>query len=597
MQLFRQGLYFQAIPVYQRVLEIRRQQGNQAEVARILNNIGEVYLKLDENEKANQFLQSALTIRRQLKDGKGEGETLNHIGYVYFTKKEYDKSLKLLQSALAISRRVNDRKGEGRALANIGIVYCFGFNKDAEASKFLEQAFRIHQEVGDKFQAGFTLPNLAQIYGVLNQYPRAFEVLEKAKLINNQIDNRVAEVKRFAILSWLNFRQQDKQRAIQFGEQALLLARKNNLRLDELRRLNWLVTVYSTTNIPPQTLIDYARNAVNIARELKKPKLEAEALNNLAQGYISLESYDKALDILQVGVKIAREVNNFDAESLALSKLNWIYTLQGKNDKVIEASLRELEISRLQKDLLGEVGNLISISGTYNTIGEHEKGLKTAQESLAVIKKVDVNTLSPVQKEVFDQYQFNSLNVLTLIYSGLGKYNLALDAAQKTLAKAQSLQKPDLEVTALIYLSFLYENAFINLPKAIEFSQRALKISRQIKQPQIEVDVLNRLSDIYEKQRNYQLALETSQKSLIIARQLKNALSEYRILKNLSTIYRNQGNYQKALEFAQQTYNFLEKTGLIGFKVSAIYSLSQSYLLFGDTVRAEETAKQAITLA
>ena len=55
VKLFGQGLYFQAIPVYQRVLEIRRQQGNQAEVARILNNIGEVYLKLDENEKANQF--------------------------------------------------------------------------------------------------------------------------------------------------------------------------------------------------------------------------------------------------------------------------------------------------------------------------------------------------------------------------------------------------------------------------------------------------------------------------------------------------------------------------------------------------------------
>ncbi|MEO0688584.1 MAG: tetratricopeptide repeat protein, partial [Cyanobacteria bacterium J06649_11] len=295
VELFRQGRYFQAIPVYQRVLEIRRQQGNKAEAARILNNIGEVYLKLDENEKANQFLQEALAIRRQLKDVKGEGETLNHIGYVYFTKKEYDKSLKLLQSALAISRRVNDRKGEGRTLANIGIVYSFGFNKDAEASKFLEQAFRIHQEVGDKYQAGFTLYNLAQIYGVLNQYPRAFEVLEKAKLINNQIDNSVAEVKRFAILSWLHFRQQDKKLAIQFGEQALGLARKNNLRLEELRRLNWLLIVYSTTNISPKTLIDYAQNAVNLARELKKPKLEADALNNLAQGYIALKDYEKAL--------------------------------------------------------------------------------------------------------------------------------------------------------------------------------------------------------------------------------------------------------------------------------------------------------------
>ena len=597
VQLYRRGQYFQALPVLQRVLEVRRQQNNKAEIARTLNNIGEVYIRLEENDNANQFLQSALTIRRELKDVKGEGETLDNIGLVYFGKKEYDKALELLQQALAIRRRVNDRKGEGKTLANIGIVYSYGFNQESQALKFLEQANRIHEEVGDKYQAGFTLYIIAQTYAALNQYPRAFAVLDKAKLVNSQIDNPVAEVKRIAVLAWLYFRQTNMERAIELGEQALAFARKNSLRLDELHRLNWLLNVYSATNVSPSRLIDYAQSALILARELKQRKSEAQALNSLGGGYISSKDYDKALDVLQNSVTIAREVKDLETESLALSKLGFIYTLQAKNDKLIEVSLRELEIRRLQKDLVAEVSTLISLSTTYNALGEHEKALSANQQSFAVLQKIDVNTLSPIQKDVFFLYQFSALDVLSTTYASLGKYNQALDAAQKALIKAQSLQKPQFEVQALLSLAFLYDNSFRNLPKAIEFSQLALKIAQKIKQPEIEVKVLIELSNIYQKQRNYALALETSEKALIIAQQLKDTQSEYRILHNLSDIYRNQGNYQKALEFAQQSYAVLEKSGLNIYKGSALGSLSRSYLLLGDTVKAEENARQAITLA
>ncbi|MGB3637395.1 MAG: tetratricopeptide repeat protein [Rivularia sp. (in: cyanobacteria)] len=597
VKLYRRGQYFKALEVYQRVLKIRRQQGDKAGIAQTLNNLGKVYTNLNENDKADKVLQEALVIRRKLKDRKGEGETLDNIGFVYFAKKEYDKSLKLLQQALAIRRQVKDRKGEGKTLANIGIVYSFGFNQDAEASKFLEQASRIHEEVGDKYQAGFTLNNLAQIYGVLNQYPRAFAVLDKAKLINSQIDNPVAEVKRIAVLAWLYFRQQDKQRAIELGEQALAFAQKNNLRLEELRRLNELLNIYSTTNISPSRLIDYAQKTVNLARELKQPKLEAQALNILGRAYVSSRDYKKAEEVLQAAVKIAREVQDLDTESLALSPLSFIYTQQSKNDKVIEISLRELEISRLQKDLLGEVGKLNPLSATYDALGEHEKALSVNQQSLAVLQKIDINTLSPIEKEIFLLYDFYALYLSSSIYANLGKYNQALDAAQKALTKAQSLQKPELEVQALLKLAFLYESAFRNLPKAIESSQLALKIAQQIKQPKIEVNVLNQLSSIYQQQGNYALALETSQKALIIAQQLKDTELEYRILSNISKIYRNQGNYQKALDFAQQSYDVFEKSGITAFKANALGSLSQSYLLLGDTLKAEETAKQAIALS
>ncbi|MBF2015299.1 MAG: tetratricopeptide repeat protein [Rivularia sp. T60_A2020_040] len=597
MLLYRQGQYFQALETYQRVLEIRRQQGDKAGIAQTLNHLGEVYILLEESDKADKALQEALTIYKQLKDRKGEGETLDNIGLLYYINKEYDKANKFLEQALIIRRQVKDRKGEGKTLARIGIVYSYGLNQDEKALKFLEQANRIHEEVGDKYRIGFTLYQIADTYASLNQYSRAFAVLDKAKLVNSQIDNPVAEVRRLAVLARIYLLQNNKQRAIEFGEQALVFARKNRLRLDELHRLNWLINVYSTTNISPSRLIEYAQSALSLAKELKQRQLEAEALNTLGRGYILLEDYEKAIDVLQTSVMIAREVKNLDTESLALSHLSLIYTLQGKNDQVIQVSLRELEISRLQKDVLGELGKLLALSSTYNATGKHQKALEVSQESLAVLQKIDINTLSPIEKETFFLYQYYALDLLSSIYAILGKYNQALNVAQEAFTKAQSLKNYQLQAKALLNLASLYDTHLNNLPKAIEFSQRALKIAQQIKQSEIEVDVLSKLSEIYQKQKNYPLALETSNNALIIAQQLRKPQLEYSSFKNISEIYRNQGNYQKALEFAQKSYSILEKSGLNIYKISALNSLSQSYLFLGDTVKAEETAKQAITLA
>ena len=97
VQEYRRGKYPQALKTYERVLKIRRQQGDKAGIAQTLNNIGEVYLSLINNDKALEILQQALAIRREIKDRKAEGETLDNLGLAYFGKQQYDKALEFLQ--------------------------------------------------------------------------------------------------------------------------------------------------------------------------------------------------------------------------------------------------------------------------------------------------------------------------------------------------------------------------------------------------------------------------------------------------------------------------------------------------------------------
>ncbi|HAA26992.1 MAG TPA: hypothetical protein DCE56_04020, partial [Cyanobacteria bacterium UBA8553] len=80
MQQFRRGQYPQARETYQTVLEFRRQLNDKAAIAQTLNNLGQVYNGLLEQEKALDVLKQALQIRQEIKDRFGEGETLDNLG-------------------------------------------------------------------------------------------------------------------------------------------------------------------------------------------------------------------------------------------------------------------------------------------------------------------------------------------------------------------------------------------------------------------------------------------------------------------------------------------------------------------------------------
>ena len=90
VQQYRHGYYSKALVTYQRVLEICQQLNDKDGIAQTLNNMGEAYLNLSQQDKALEVLQQALAIRRELKDRRGEGETLDNFGSIYNLKKQYD---------------------------------------------------------------------------------------------------------------------------------------------------------------------------------------------------------------------------------------------------------------------------------------------------------------------------------------------------------------------------------------------------------------------------------------------------------------------------------------------------------------------------
>ena len=650
VQQYHTGLYPQALQTYGRALELYKQQNNEAGIAKTLNNLGEVYLGLELDEKAMSVLQPALVLRRKLKDRAGEGETLDNIGGAYLLQEQYDQALANLQQALAIRREVKEQTGEAKTLSQIGAVYDVGFKQYTKALETLNQARKIQQAAGDKFQAVLTLKRIIGVYISLRDNPRALESGQLALSLNRELKNRAQEGEIGALIAIIYVQQNQYDQALQldqqaqsivresgnrsreviilrkisiiyslqhkidsaleFGQQALVLAQSNLLRRQQMYSLNWLgrtylyrVSInqfkgnYQLVKSDSTRSLEFLQQALTLARELKIRRAEADNLQKIGEGYGNLKEYQKAIEVLQQSASIARVIKDLDVESNVLTSLSVIYTDQGDKRKGIEINLRIIEIYREQKNKFLEANNLIGLGNRYNTIGEYQKAVEAYEQARATARQIEISKLAANLQDDAISIEYQVLDGLSDSYGDLGQIYKALNFAQQALKYAQTIRKPDLEVKALLRLSFLYTNTFHDFPQAIAYSQQALTIAKQIKEPQLEAEALDDLSYAYNQQRNQPKALEYATQELEIAKRLKNALSERSALDQLISIYENQGNYQKVLELAQQQLALVQKAKLGDFETLAFINLSRGYRLTGDTTKAVETAKQAINLA
>ncbi|MBW4582020.1 MAG: tetratricopeptide repeat protein [Tildeniella nuda ZEHNDER 1965/U140] len=104
--------------------------------------------------QANQFqlaielTKQALKIYQDLGDSRGRASALNNLGLVYIELQDYSHASENFKQALAIGKEINDREVEAKALGNLGILR-FKEEQIQEALNFYEKALKIAQEIGD----------------------------------------------------------------------------------------------------------------------------------------------------------------------------------------------------------------------------------------------------------------------------------------------------------------------------------------------------------------------------------------------------------------------------------------------------------------
>ena len=127
-----------AIDFYLVALSIYKEAKNQIGQAKVLNNIGNLYLTGDYDQALNYYSE-ALNIALKVKDDNLIGTSYLNVGNIYYRKKNFYKALQYYDQCSKLFSKVKDTINMIQCLQNTGVVY-YRLRNMAEAKELLLQA-------------------------------------------------------------------------------------------------------------------------------------------------------------------------------------------------------------------------------------------------------------------------------------------------------------------------------------------------------------------------------------------------------------------------------------------------------------------------
>jgi DNA-binding SARP family transcriptional activator len=193
-RFFRLGKYWaEWTDTYEIALGSARAVGDRRAEAWILNNLGEPYTDLGQDDKAIGLRRAAADIMGEIGDRHGQAETLSNLGVNFGILDRPTEALTYFRQALPIFRDIGDTYNEARALGNIGDALRRTRQYDAAISH-LRRALAMHSELGtESYSSARTLTTLGAVYQDNGDYEKAARYFRQAASISGRLHDRGGE--------------------------------------------------------------------------------------------------------------------------------------------------------------------------------------------------------------------------------------------------------------------------------------------------------------------------------------------------------------------------------------------------------------------
>lgn len=141
-----------------------------AEKARIHNNLGSIFQKMGDAEKAFEYFGKAYDFQKDGQDQRLMASSLGNMGVALFDLKRYDESLKALYGSLALARAHRDSISISIRLENIANVYKNTVDADS-AWHYYNAALEVATQLRDTVGMASIYKNMAEFISLRLDYP------------------------------------------------------------------------------------------------------------------------------------------------------------------------------------------------------------------------------------------------------------------------------------------------------------------------------------------------------------------------------------------------------------------------------------------
>jgi CHAT domain-containing protein len=221
------------------------------------------------------------------------------------------------------------------------------------------------------------------------------------------------------------------QKALEFYQQSLIIAREIGDRQGELNAVNNSGLAYSSLGQYQKSLELY-QQSLTIAREIGDRQGETSVLSNSGSAYSSLGQYQKSLELYQQSLIIAREIGARKSELSALGNSGNASIFLGEYQKALEFYQQTLIIAREISDREGEGLVLASIGTTLQSQKLPEPAIAFLKQSVNLTEQIrqDLGTLPKEQRQSYTDtvaYRYRTLADLLITQGRIAEAQQVLE--------------------------------------------------------------------------------------------------------------------------------------------------------------------------
>lgn len=332
----------------------------------MIDLIGNIYERHGQLDLAGKHYLEAQQIFSRAGYQRGVAKTKNGLGVVAGRTGAYDLATRHFLEALKLYEEIQDSAGVVRTYTKLGVVSDQMGNLDKALAYYLK-AETLNSELPSSNASLALLNNIGIIYGRRNDYSTALKYFARGLRDSDPHNSTGVHIALLGSMGLAYGLSGNRDSAWFYQQQALSLARQNNMPEEEARSLVNLADLVRTTD-PDQSLV-LLNEALNISERIQQLKLLTEVYDAMIKVHKSQSDYALALEMTEKRQLLQDSLFNI-TKSKEIASLHATHELASREIEIRNLALKN-EKSIFQRDLMIGVAMLaimmIGIVWFYNT--------------------------------------------------------------------------------------------------------------------------------------------------------------------------------------------------------------------------------------
>lgn len=543
---------------------------------------GQIYAKLDEQEKSIEAYQQVVTLAKAVSQRNTEALALDSIGDAYKALGKNEQALDYYSQSLAIYHELKSWQ-EGFMLRAVGLLYQ-RMGQKQKALDYFEQDLAFQHAAGDVKAEVAMLNTIGMVYDGIAQKQMALDYYNRALLLSRSAGATQGESAALNNLGKAYADLGEMQKALDFYKQSLALQADGSDPSGEATTLSNIGSIYRQLG-DKKSALDYYNRALEIERAKGFRSAQATTLDNIGTVHDDLGEWQQAMDFYNQALELRRALHDREGEALTLSNIGNLQAAMGDKQKALETLGQALPIERAMGNRSEEATTLNNMGSVYADTGEIAKATDLYTQAEQIAESIGDRSM-----------QATALNNLGHIFIGVRKEKDALDKYTQALAVYRGIGAKDGEATALNNIGSVYLE--LGEPqKALDYYSQALPLRREVGDRDGEATTLNNIGQAYFDQNDVAKALENYKVALALYRAVGDPSGEFTALNNVASCYFRNLDFAGAIDYETQSLRLREGGKNPGPESVLLTNLGLMYDLTGKPEDALDSYERALPLA